>query len=60
VTTLEDQRRFKIWAMAWNDGSASLFVECARCGWQWESEPDEEVTLADLDQRADEHTEVCR
>jgi hypothetical protein len=61
---LEDERRFEVYAAGWNYGGATLCIACKRCDWRWESDcPDGgggEVTLADLDLRADEHTEVCR
>lgn len=59
----DDMQRFQIDATSWNYGGASLNIR-HDCGWYWESEcPDEgggEVTLAELVQRAEEHTEVCQ
>lgn len=50
----EDQQRFYVDPA---DDGALIWLTCERCLWQAELEP---LTLAELNQRADEHTEVCR
>lgn len=58
---LEDQQRFHVEAIEERDGPA-IALDCARCrlttGWQ--ARFDLALTLAELNQRADEHAEVCR
>lgn len=54
---LEDQQRFQIEGGA-SAEDAQLWLTCDRCGLVLVS--DEPLTLAELNQRADEHTEECR
>lgn len=51
---LEDQQRFQVEPA----DSAYIWLTCERCLWQAEVAGPE--TLAELNQRADEHAEVCR
>lgn len=57
MTTLEDQHRFQIRGLA-SCEDAQLVFRCSRCGLEWTFV--DRVTLAVLDQIADEHAEVCR
>lgn len=64
---LEDQHRFQVEAMGWNYDGATVTLACTRCKWYADydqpsgpNETYEPLTLADLNQRAQEHTEVCR
>jgi hypothetical protein len=50
----EDMQRFVIEVEAYGN---ELALTCRRC--DWTSWPDEPITLAELVQRAGEHTEVC-
>jgi hypothetical protein len=53
---LEDQYRFQVeGAASAEDGQ--LWITCDRCGWL--AVYDEPISLAELGQRTDEHTEVC-
>ena len=52
-----DQHRFQIEAAAGTE-DAQLWITCDRC--DWIAVYDEPVSFADLEERADEHTEVCR
>jgi hypothetical protein len=54
---LEDQYRFEVDVMV-EYGGVTLDLTCRRCGWV--CQPDSPITLAELNQRADEHAEVCR
>lgn len=54
---LEDQQRFQVEGAA-SAEDAQLWLTCDRCGVFVVS--DEPLTLGELNQRADEHTEVCR
>lgn len=54
---LEDQHRFQVEGLA-SCEDAQLVLSCHRCAHQWVF--DGPLNLAELDQRADEHTEVCR
>jgi hypothetical protein len=53
----EDQQRFEVWA-APEDAATWIAFGCNRCALVVDlgSEP---LTLAELNQRADEHAEVC-
>lgn len=53
---LEDQYRFSFPMLRLDDQGA--YLQCDRCHWAHEIESGE--TLAELNLRADEHTEVCR
>jgi hypothetical protein len=55
---LEDQQRFQLILFATFGGDVQVWLHCERCSWQ--SQIDDPLTLAELNQRADEHTEVCR
>lgn len=55
---LEDQHRFQVEAMAVPTDVGLIWISCDRCGWH--AEIDDPISLADLELRADEHTEVCR
>lgn len=53
----EDQRRFTVeGATRWDDGV--IWLNCDRC--EWTVTLEDAPTLAELNQRADEHAEVCR
>lgn len=54
---LEDQHRFQVEAQQFM-GESGLTLSCDRCSWT--AILDSPLSLADLEQRADEHTEVCR
>lgn len=54
---LEDQYRFQVEAHPWQE-QASVTLTCDRC--VWTAIIDDPLTLADLNQRAQAHTEVCR
>lgn len=54
---LEDQYRFQVEAVAGEEADIVLLT-CDRC--RWDADITSTITLADLNQRADEHTEVCR
>lgn len=51
---LEDQQRFEVDA----EMCAEMWLSCERCNWGADIEGP--ITLAELNRRADEHTEVCR
>ncbi len=55
---LEDQQRFTVKPFAEFE-DATLSLVCDRCGDRW-AEFDGPVALAELNQRADQHAEVCR
>ena len=56
---LEDQQRFQVEAIGAAYGvEAATVLTCDRC--QWSADIDDPISLADLNQHADEHTEVCR
>ena len=55
---LEDQQQFTVEAIGDYLGEAETWLTCSRCAWT--AEIDKALTLAELNQRADEHTEVCR
>lgn len=52
----EDQYRFSFPMLRLDDPGA--YLACDRCPWEHEIENDE--TLAELNDRAAEHAEVCR
>lgn len=54
---LEDQQRFQVEGGAVCE-DAQIWITCERCGWV--AVLDEPIPLAELNQRAEEHTEVCR
>jgi hypothetical protein len=54
----EDMQRFSAAPLAIPYEDAVLWLTCSQCG--WDAEIDVAPTLAELVQRADEHTEVCR
>lgn len=54
----EDQYRFQIEPVVVRTGAANLWLTCNRC--RWYADITEPITLADLNDRASEHTEVCR
>lgn len=55
---LEDQYRFTVEAINPFRGTPDISLRCTRCG-RWATHIDRPITLADLNQRATEHTEVC-
>jgi hypothetical protein len=55
---LEDQHRFTIEALGDYLGEARIELACTRCAWT--AEINDLIALAELEQLADEHTEVCR
>lgn len=57
---LEDQYRFELEAFQVDRGDTRVILACTRNGCPWLIEIDEPTTLAELNQRAAEHTEVCR
>lgn len=56
---LEDQQRFQVEAINPFRGTPDLSLRCTRCV-RWATHIDHPLTLAELNQRADEHTEACR
>jgi len=52
-----DMQRFQITGDMNADGSW-IEISCDKC--RWYAEIEDPLTLAELVQRADEHTEVCR
>lgn len=56
---LEDQRRFEVNAFAVSGAPTDISIRCTRCG-RWALHIAEPITLDDLEQRADEHAEVCQ
>lgn len=51
-------QRFEIERGPRRRGGVVVILRCTRCAWEFETlEP---ITLAELVQRAEEHTEVCR
>ena len=50
----DDMQRFEIGA----DREDRMWIACGRCPWNVDVEPP--LSLAELVQRAEEHTEVCR
>jgi hypothetical protein len=54
----EDQYRFEVDTIASNYGDAAIVLTCTRCSWS--ADIDDAITLADLNDRAAEHAEVCR
>lgn len=52
---LEDQQRFQVEVGRF---AAEARLTCQRCYWNWEITAP--LSLRDLIERADEHTEVCR
>jgi hypothetical protein len=57
VIEREDQHRFDLMADLNEDGSW-ITIACDRC--QWTADIEDPITLAELNDRASEHTEVCR
>lgn len=55
---LEDQHRFQVEPIVVRTGAANVWLTCDHC--RWIAVYSEPLTLADLNRRADEHTEVCR
>jgi hypothetical protein len=54
----DDMQRFEIERGPRRRGGVVVILRCTRCAWEFETlEP---ITLAELVQRAEEHTEVCR
>lgn len=53
---LEDEYRFEVEAM--DAYAPEIWLNCTRCSWVAEIEG--RITLAELNQRAAEHAEVCR
>lgn len=53
----ENRQRFEVYGDMNADGSW-LTISCDRCTWY--ADVEDPLTLAELNQRADEHTEVCR
>lgn len=51
----EEWERFLINLNFWDD---TADIRCQTCGWS--ADIDDLTTLAELNQRADEHAEVCR
>lgn len=54
----EDMQRFQVDAMAYPTECADVVLTCDLCGHT--TEINGQQTLAELVQRAEEHTEVCR
>lgn len=54
---LEDQYRFQVEAHTWQE-RASVTLTCDRC--VWTAIIDDPISLRDLNERAQEHAEVCR
>jgi hypothetical protein len=55
---LEDQYRFDVEAEPARDDIANLTLACDRCTWM--AYLDNPLSLRDLNERAQEHAEVCR
>jgi hypothetical protein len=62
-------QRFEVYGVWHYDNTGGFEIRCTRCGsWEWSPDwdpqspygTDDKATLAELVQRADEHTEVCR
>lgn len=53
----EDMQRFEIESVIGDAGQSVIDVYCPACRWHAEIDA---PTLAELVQRAEEHTEVCR
>jgi hypothetical protein len=51
-------QRFEIHGIGHQDDTTSVEITCDRCSWYFEPETSWPA-LADLVQRADEHTEAC-
>jgi hypothetical protein len=56
---LEDQYRFDVQAITPYGGVADISLRCTRCG-KWATHIDRPISLRDLNERAQEHAEVCR
>lgn len=57
----DDMQRFELGVLYGGEyGTDQILITCERCGWDAELDTAEHPTLAELVQRADEHTEVCR
>jgi hypothetical protein len=56
---LEDQYRFDVQAIAPYGGVADISLRCTRCR-KWATHIDRPISLRDLNERAQEHAEVCR
>lgn len=54
----DDMQRFEIEPALVGHYLDGLIVRCRRCEWTFETA--DVLTLAELVQRAEEHTEVCR
>lgn len=52
-------QRFQASAISLSAAPSDISLRCLRCG-RWTSHIERPLTLAELVQRADEHTEVCR
>lgn len=58
---LEDQQRFEVWGIGRGHLYGAIVLKCRRCGEKQEIETtDDTIVFAELNQRADEHTEGCR
>jgi hypothetical protein len=57
LTVDGEQDQFEIWAVT--TFGPDLQIRCTRCR-RWSAHIDRPITLADLNRRASEHTEVCR
>jgi transcriptional regulator with XRE-family HTH domain len=58
VMDLEDQYRFTVEPVVVRTGLIDIWLSCDRC--RWSASITDPISLADLNQRADEHTEACR
>jgi hypothetical protein len=58
VIEREDQYRFQVEPVVVRTGRSHLWLSCDRC--RWFAAFGDPISLADLNDRASEHTEVCR
>lgn len=56
----DDMQRFRIYAVPLARGGETLGITHDECPARWWAQVDDFTSLAELVQRADEHTEVCR
>ena len=55
---LEDQYRFTVEPVVIRTGRADIWLSCDRC--RWHAAITDPISLRDLEERAQEHAEVCR
>jgi hypothetical protein len=57
---LEDQQRFQVQPAGSSGWGYWVWLSCTRCPWLGVDFDAGPLTLAELNRRADEHTEACR